>query len=327
MEYGVSLGEFELIARYFRDLGSARKDVVTGVGDDAAVLETPPGMQLVAAVDAMVEAVHFPKTSEPRSIGHRALAVNLSDIAAMGARPAWTLLALTLPKAEEPWLGEFARGFDELAKAHGVSLVGGDTTRGPLTVVVQVLGFVPEGAALLRSGGRPGDVLCVTGTPGDAAAGLALEEKFAGSAAPDGAYLRARFLYPQPRCELGELLRGHATACIDVSDGLAADAGKLAAASGCGVRIDLDALPLSAPLVRTVGEARARVLALEGGDDYELLFTVTPSHFEAFERALPARRHGWRRIGELLEAPGVATAVAGAVTQFSSTGYDHFRGG
>ncbi len=323
----MALGEFELIARYFRDLGVRRKDVLTRIGDDAAVLEAPPGRQLVAAVDSLVEDVHFLPGSPARSVGHRALAVNLSDIAAMGARPAWTLLALTLPKAEEAWLEDFAHGFGELAQAHGIELVGGDTTRGPLTVTVQVLGFVPEGAALLRSGGKPGDVLCVTGTPGDAAAGLALEAKFAGSEAPDGAYLRARFLYPQPRCELGELLRGHATACIDVSDGLAADAGKLAAASGCGVRIEVGALPLSEPLLRSVGEARATALALEGGEDYELLFTVTPSHFEAFARALPAQRHGWRRIGELCAAPGIFTAHAGAVTQFSPAGYDHFRGG
>lgn len=321
----MALGEFELIDRYFRDLGVRRSDVAIGIGDDAAVLETPAGARLVAAVDSIVEGVHFLPGSPPRSIGHRALAVNLSDLAAMGARPAWALLALTLPRADETWLEEFARGFGELARAHGVALVGGDTTRGPLTVSVQVLGFVPDRAALLRSGGKPGDLLCVTGTPGDAAGGLELERQHATTA--DALYLRDRFLYPRPRCGLGELLRGHASACIDVSDGLAADAGKLAAASGCGVRIDVEALPLSEALIRTFGKDRARAFSLEGGEDCELLFTVSRSQFDAFERALPAQRHGWRRIGELCAAPGVHTALAGAVTQFSSSGYDHFRGG
>lgn len=320
----MALGEFELIARYFRDLGSSRADVVTGVGDDAAVLETPAGARLVAAVDSIIEGVHFLPGSPARSIGHRALAVNLSDIAAMGARPAWALLALTLPQADAAWLEEFAQGFGALAGAHGVALVGGDTTRGPLTVSVQVLGFVPDGAALLRSGGKPGDVLCVTGRPGDAAGGLELEKQRA--ATPDALQLRERFLYPRPRCELGERLRGHASACIDVSDGLAADAGKLASASGCGVRIDIGALPFSDALIRTFGEDRARTLALEGGDDYELLFTVTPSHLAELVRALPPQRHGWCRIGTLCETPGVFTALAGAVTQFSPSGYDHFRG-
>jgi thiamine-monophosphate kinase len=321
----VALGEFELIDRYFRDLGARRADVATGIGDDAAVLETPAGTRLVAAVDSIVEGVHFLAGSPARSIGHRALAVNLSDIAAMGARPAWALLALTLPRADEAWLEAFAQGFGELARTHGVALVGGDTTRGPLSVSVQVLGFVPDGAALLRSGGRPGDVLCVTGTPGDAAAGLELEKQRATT--PDATCLRERFLFPQPRCELGELLRAHASACIDVSDGLAADAGKLASASGCGAKIDLAELPLSEALVRAFGHERARAFSLEGGEDYELLFTVSPARFDAFQRAVPGKRHGWRRIGELCAAPGVFTALAGAVTQFSPSGWDHFRRG
>jgi thiamine-monophosphate kinase len=323
----MALGEFELITRYFRDLGARRLDVYTGVGDDAAVLAPPAGTHLVAAVDTLVEGVHFVASSPARSVGHRALAVNLSDLAAMGARPAWALLALTLPRADEAWLDEFARGFGELAKAHRVALVGGDTTRGPLTVSVQVLGFVQGGAALLRSGGKPGDVLCVSGTPGDSAGGLAVEQGRAHGSGADADHLRQRFLYPQPRCDLGEQLHGHASACIDVSDGLAADAGKLAAASGCGARIDVEALPLSPALVRTFGEEAARTLALTGGEDFELLFTVAPAQFEAFERALPPQRQGWRRIGQLCDSPGVFTALAGAVTQFSHGGYDHFRGG
>ncbi|HKZ73772.1 MAG TPA: thiamine-phosphate kinase [Steroidobacteraceae bacterium] len=321
------LGELALIERYFRAIGARRADVACGVGDDAALLVPAAGLQLVAALDTLVDGVHFPHGSPPASVGHRALAVNLSDLAAMGADPAWALLGLTLPSADESWIAAFARGFDVLARDHGVALVGGDMTRGPLTVSVQVMGFVPPGEALLRSGGRAGDVLCVTGTAGDAAAGLALEQGRASASGGDAEFLRARFLYPTPRCASGVRLRGFASACIDISDGLAADAGKLAAASGCGVRLELGELPLSAPLVRVFGGERARALALSGGDDYELLFTVPPARLAALERALPAADGGWRRIGELCESMGVFTVDRGVVTQFSHGGYDHFATG
>src|SRR6185503_11515595 len=241
----VSLSEFELIDRYFRGCGAKRADVHLGIGDDAALLECPAGAQLVAAVDTLVAGVHFPHDSPPASVGHRALAVNLSDLAAMGARPAWALLALTLPRADESWLSEFAAGMAALARAHDIALVGGDTTSGPLCITVQALGHVPRSAALLRSGGGAGDALFVSGTPGDAAAGLAIEQGRLAAAGAAAAHLRERFLYPAPRVALGERLRGYASACIDVSDGLLGDAGKLARASGCGVEINYDAVPLS----------------------------------------------------------------------------------
>src|SRR5215472_16941657 len=231
------LGEFALIDRYFRALGAARGDVAIGVGDDAALLRVPEGAELVAATDTLVGGVHFPPQSTPASIGHRALAVNLSDLAAMGARPAWALLALTLPEADEQWLTEFAAGFGALARAHDVALIGGGTTRGPLTVTVQLLGHVPHGRALTRAGGRPGDVLFVSGSPGDAGAGLAIEQGRLAAPADAAPYLRERFLLPAPRVALGERLRGYARACIDVSDGLLGDAGKLASASGSGAEI------------------------------------------------------------------------------------------
>ncbi len=231
----MALSESALIERYFRACGAQRADVIAGVGDDAARLTSPGDLELVAATDTLVAGVHFPLTSPASSIGHRALAVNLSDLAAMGARPAWALLALTLPAADEAWLGEFAAGLASLARAHDVALVGGDTTRGPLCVTVTLLGHVPPGAALRRSGARAGDALFVSGTPGDAAAGLALEQGRLRASAAGHAYLRERFLLPTPRMALGERLRAHASGCIDVSDGLLADAGKLAAASGVGV--------------------------------------------------------------------------------------------
>ena len=172
----MALSEFVLIERYFRNCGAQRSDVTVGVGDDAALLTPPTGCELVAATDTLVAGVHFPHDSPAASVGHRALAVNLSDLAAMGARPAWALLALTLPEADEAWLGEFAAGLGALARAHEVALVGGDTTRGPLTVSVQLLGHVPRGSALTRAGGHAGDALFVSGTVGDAGAGLALEQ-------------------------------------------------------------------------------------------------------------------------------------------------------
>ncbi len=318
------LTEFELIERYFRDCGAARSDVIAGVGDDAALLAVPPDIELVAATDTLVAGVHFPEGSSAASIGHRALAVNLSDLAAMGARPSWALLALTIPEAEEAWLAEFAAGLGTLARAHRIALVGGDTTRGPLTVTVQLLGTVPRGDALRRSGGHAGDALFVSGTPGDAAAGLALEQGRL-SAPPEAlTYLRERFLLPTPRMALGERLRGYASACIDVSDGLLGDAGKLAQASHAGVEISFAELPLSEPLVRAVGEEQARTLALTGGDDYELLFTVHPGKVAAMLTDLPPERWGYTRIGALRPAPGAEVLRDGTVMQFSHSGYQHF---
>lgn len=312
---GVALGEFALIDRYFRDRGAQRADVRLGVGDDGALLRLPPGEDLVAVSDTLVDGVHFPSGSDPRSVGHRALAVNLSDIAAMGGTPRWALLSLTLPSVDEAWLEAFAAGFGDLALGHGVALVGGDTTRGPLTIGVQVLGSVPAGQGLRRSGARAGDALFVSGTPGDAAAGLAsLMGRSEGTDDPtDAAAFEARFLFPTPRVALGQALLPLASACIDVSDGLVGDLGKLAAASGCAAVLDVDALPSTAP----------RHCVLHGGDDYELLFTVRPARVAAVA-ALP----GVTRIGEMRAGDGVTLREAGRETAAASAagpaGYDHF---
>ncbi len=281
------------LERYFRGPAEAlrrqRGDVALGIGDDAALLQVPPGMQLVAALDTLVEGRHFPAGTPPESLGHRALAVNLSDLAAMGAEPAWFLLSLTMPEARVDFLEDLSRGLLNLAQEHRVALVGGDTTSGPLSVSVQALGLVQPGTALQRNAARPGDLLFVSGTPGDAAAGLALEM---GSppgrevAAAQQQWLRRRFLFPTPRLALGQALRGLASACIDVSDGLAADAGKLAQASGLRARIDVERLPISAALQARLGIAAVRA-ALTGGDDYELCFTVAPSRWMKSRRGWP----------------------------------------
>ncbi len=319
------LSEFALIDRYFRKTGAMRADVHLGVGDDAALLQSPPGAQLVAAMDTLVEGVHFPHGSPPASIGHRVLAVNLSDIAAMGARPAWALLALTLPRIDEGWLEEFTAGLGALARAHDVALVGGDTTSGPLSVTIQIMGHVAKSTALLRSGGRPGDHVFVSGSPGDAAAGLAIEQSRLPASCDPVGYLRKWFLYPSPRLALGECLRGYATACIDVSDGLLGDAGKLAQASGCGLEIAFRDLPISEELLNAVGEQRARELALTGGDDYELCFTVPPSEVDRLRHNLPPERWGYCCIGTLRPTLGSVVKDQGNVIEFSHSGYDHFR--
>lgn len=320
----MALSESELITRYFRTCGAQRRDVALGVGDDAALLECPPGMQLVAATDTLVAGVHFPTSVPAAAIGHRALAVNLSDLAAMGARPAWALLALTLPAADEAWLAQFAAGFGNLARAHEVALAGGDTTRGPLTITVQLLGHVPHGRALTRAGGRAGDLLFVSGTPGDAGAGLAIEQGRLAAPPQAAPYLRERFLLPTPRVALGQRLRDYARACIDVSDGLLGDAAKLAAASGVGLEIFCGELPLSAPLLQTLGPDAARELALTAGDDYELVFAVDPARAAELERELPAAQWNYRQIGVLRAAPGAVLTRDGTVMEFSHSGYQHF---
>jgi thiamine-monophosphate kinase len=325
------LGEFDLIDRYFRVPALAstavRADVTLGIGDDAAVVTLPPGQQLVAALDTLVEGRHFLAGTSAQSLGHRALAVNLSDLAAMGATPLWYLLALTLPRVDEAFLLGFSQGLHQLAGLHDIVLIGGDTTAGPLSVSVQVLGKVSPGQALLRSGARIGDLLYVTGTPGDAAAGLQLERGLAADLACSAAQqleLRQRFLFPAPRIALGRALVGIASACIDVSDGLAGDALKLATASGCGVQLHIDKLPLSASLLAFKGPLVARELALAGGDDYELCFAIPPARQAALEDSLINVKCAASCIGSLVGDPGLQLLERGKPVQLQHSGFDHF---
>lgn len=321
----MSLGEFQLIEKFFSRPGGRRSDVVLGVGDDAAIVRVPPGEELVVAADTIVSGVHFPPDLPPEFIGYRALAVNLSDMAAMGATPAWCTLSLTLPAADEDWLESFSRGFLNLAAEQGVALIGGDTTSGPLTIAVQILGLAPQGAAIRRSGASVGDAIFVSGCVGDAAAGLALIQGRA--TAPNTAdleYLQQRFSRPTPRVALGLALRGIASAAIDVSDGLHADLGKLVAASGTGARLDLDALPLSEGLLRTAGPGQALEYALAGGDDYELCFTVPQDKVAQLDRLRETPTLAHRRIGVIEAAPGVRGYQSGQAVRIETMGYDHF---
>ena len=321
------MGEFELIDRFFAKLGAARPDVLLGVGDDAALLVPPPNEAVALCVDTLVEGVHFPADLDAADVGWRALAVNLSDLAAMGAKPAWATLALTLPRldeAMEDWLEAFSSGFGALAKQQGVALVGGDTTRGPLTITVQAAGFVPAGQALLRSGARAGDLVYVTGWPGDAAAGLELlQGKRQSASRADRSTLETRFRRPEPRVAVGQKLRGLATACIDVSDGLAQDLGRLAAASGVGARVRVSELPRSRALHALADDAVAMRFTLGGGDDYELLFTLPPVRAETL-RATLAGSVPCHCIGEIVATPGVR-CLDREMREVKVAGWDHFR--
>lgn len=294
-----------------------------GIGDDAAVLRLEPGWDLVVATDSIAEGTHFPAGIPARAIGHRCLAVNLSDLAAMAAEPLWFSLALSLPAAEPPWMEEFAAGLFAVADRFAVVLIGGDTVRGPLSATVTVQGRVRPGAAVTRSGAQTGDGIWVTGTPGDAVAGRLLPDDAAQISATVRDRLRQRFLYPEPRLREGLALGALATAMLDVSDGLDDDIGKLMLASGRGAELDAGLLPLSAELRAAAGD-RAIEHALTGGDDYELCFTV-PVQAEARLRAVAAE---WAvpvtRIGTVVAEPGVRWRYQGRALQVPDTTFRHF---
>lgn len=312
------LNEFEIIRRFFKREGRpTRSDVRLGIDDDGAVLCIPPGTDLVSAIDTMVEGRHFPVGTPPQDIGWKALAVNLSDLAAMGAEPAWFTLALTVPRGDETWLRGFATGLFELADRYDTALVGGDTTRGPLTVSIAVHGLVPAGAALTRAGAQPGDIVCATGTLGDAA--LALKHVLRGE--PVDTVLARRLSRPEPRVEAGLALRAQANAGIDVSDGLAADLKHVLEASGVGATIQVDELPLSAA-VRALPADEAAILALSGGDDYELCVCIP---HERLAEARAAVSGDLTPIGRIEAQPGLRLACAdGRPFKLEHAGYAHF---
>lgn len=322
------MGEFELIADYF---ARPARRAALGVGDDCALLAPTPGMQLAVSSDMLVEGRHFLPTVDPAALGHKALAVNLSDLAAVGAKPLAFTLALALPVVDAAWLAAFSRGLFALADAHGCELVGGDTTRGPLNICVTVFGEVPAGGALLRSGARAGDDLWVSGTLGDARLAL---EVFCGTLAVPAevfAAARARMERPTPRVALGQALRGIATSAIDVSDGLAGDLGHVLRASGVGATLEADAAAArvaarGAPGMEAFDAATWRSLALAGGDDYELAFTAPAAARAAVEAAGRAAGTPVTRIGRIEAEPGlrIVDAQGAPVTQrFAS--FDHFR--
>jgi thiamine-monophosphate kinase len=320
----VASTESELIERYFNGLGASRADVRLGIGDDAALVQVPPEDELVLTTDSLVEGVHFLAGAPARSLGHRALAINLSDIAAMGASPAWALLSLNLPSAEEAWLREFALGFGALAQRHSVALVGGNLSRGALAITVQLAGLVPRGQGLRRTGAASDDDLYVSGSLGDAAGGLACLRGQLALPASDAQFLLQRFEYPEPRVALGLALRGVASACIDVSDGLYADATRLLKAAGAGARIEIGQLPVSAAL-RAAHGSNAWRAALAGGEDYELCFSAPRARAAAVSAAAAQAGCAVTRIGTLVQSEGIALHSGNSLIQFSPSGFDHFR--
>ncbi|KRE85440.1 thiamine-monophosphate kinase [Rhodanobacter sp. Soil772] len=320
--------EFDLIDLIRQHTAQPRDDVRIGIGDDAAVLAPPPGKELAVAIDTLVEGVHFPPGTAAADIGWKALAVNLSDLAAMGASPAWALLALTLPSADAAFVEGFAEGFAKLAQPHRLALVGGDTTRGPLTISVAVHGFVPPGQALARAGARVGDAVLVTGTLGDAAAGLhALQHpprEDDGRAGLRG-FLIERLNRPTPRLAVGTALRGQATACVDVSDGLLADLGHICTASGVAAEIEAALLPRSSALLELYDDTTALHFALSGGDDYELCFTVPAARLAEVQAGLARLGCGATKIGRIVEGEGVRVHAAdGAWLATDRPGWEHF---
>jgi thiamine-monophosphate kinase len=318
-----SLGEFDLISRYF---ARPVRRAALGVGDDCALLPAPAaGEQLAVSSDMLVEGRHFLPDCDPEALGHKALAVNLSDLAAVGAQPLAFTLALALPQADPDWLDAFARGLFALADAHAIELVGGDTTRGPRNLCLTVLGTVPQGQALLRSAARAGDDLWVSGTVGDAR--LALGHRLGEWTLPaeDRAATFARMDRPAPRVALGLALRGVAHAAIDVSDGLLADLGHVLQRSGVGATVDADACPASAAL-RAQPLQRRRLCQLAGGDDYELLFTAAPAMRDAVESAARRAATAVTRIGRITAQPGLRLVdSSGQVLDNVYAGFDHFR--
>ena len=317
--------EFSLIAQFFSACGAAGADTLLGVGDDCALLAPPAGEVLAVTTDTLLAAVHFPPDSPAQLIAQRALAVNLSDMAAMGATPRWFQLALTMPNANKDWLAEFSVGLNAMACQFNCALVGGDTTRGPLTISITLMGTVPSGQALKRSGARPGDTIYATGSLGDGAGALAVLEGKLSASAEDAAYLRERFWRPQARVAQGLAIRSFASSAIDISDGLIADLGHIAKASQVGAVVDVDKLPLSQSLCRAASPERRLNWALSGGDDYELCFTVAADEVAQCQRLIDEGGLTATPIGQIIEGQGVRCVdKQGIPFEITGSGYQHF---
>lgn len=310
--------EFELIRQIQQQATVSGSGVVLGIGDDAAVLEVPFGKHLVAATDTLNAGTHFPVETDPFDIGYKCLAVNLSDLASMGAVPHWALLSLSLPEADQQWVQSFTRGLMSLAQAHGVSLVGGDTTSGPMSISLTALGSVSPGLQMQRNGAKPGDLVVVSGTVGGAAYALGQLQK--------GQMVEEQHLLdrPEPRVELGQFLAGHANACIDISDGLLADLGHILDASTCAAKLEVDKLPYSEALSKVDAGTRHRY-QLSGGDDYELLFTIPVASRDKIAQWCRQLNISLSVIGEVLEGSGIQCIQSnGEPYSIEYAGFEHF---
>jgi thiamine-monophosphate kinase len=327
----MSLGEFDLIRRYFKDINKTSKDcsVNVGIGDDAAILDVKTGYQLAVTTDTLVSGIHFFEDVCPYRLGYKSLAVNLSDLAAMGAEPKWVSLAITLPDVDKEWLKAFSQGFFDLAAKHNVSLVGGDTTKGPLSITVSAKGLVRHGKALLRSGAKPGDLVCVSGVLGDGGVGLDCKLKKLKLDKPR--IFTDALELTEPRNHLGLLLSDYASSCIDISDGLIQDLQHIVDASSCSVEIDIEKLPLSIAMCHevncnTITHKQAVQYAVAGGDDYELLFTINADNYQQF--CLKNHGESFTVIGQVLEndaEEAIKFTKAGQKINLQLSGWDHFK--
>jgi len=321
------MSEFDIITRYFSTQSTHRPDVLTGIGDDAAIVKPLAGYELAITTDTLVKGIHFPESTLPYDIGYKSLAVNLSDLAAMGAKPAFVTLALTLPKKDTDFIQSFCHGFFTLANRYDVQLIGGDLTHGPLSITIQAMGYTLPEQAILRSGAKPHDLIYVTGTLGDA--GLALQHLQQGMTI-QSAYqheIIKRLLRPEPQIAIGLSLTSLATAAIDISDGLAADLNHILKASGVGARINVDKLPLSQGLTHTLTADKAIALALTAGDDYELCFTVPAQKQIELEKRLSnlTCNYKYTCIGEITANPGLTLHYNNGNHYHGPVlGYEHF---
>lgn len=317
--------EFAIIKHYFAEQAKHRSDVVCGIGDDAAIVKLPPDKELAITTDTLVAGVHFPETTLPYDIGYKALAVNLSDLAAMGASPAWVTLALTLPEANQAWLRAFCDGFFTLANRFQIQLIGGDLTRGPLSITVTAMGSLPANQALLRSTAKPTDLIYVSGCLGDAGLALKFLQQDIKLNAEAQHFVLERLHRPEPRIALGTALLSLASAAIDISDGFAADLTHILDESGVGACVNIDKLPLSQALTQAVPPAEAIALALSAGDDYELCFTIPQAKRKTAEKVLSSFPCAYTCVGEITQQRGLRLCHQdGSAYHDTIMGYQHF---
>ena len=316
--------EFELIKQFFTEQAVKRKDVLLGIGDDCAVVTSTENQNVVVTTDTLVAGVHFPLGTSPKAIGHKAVAVNLSDIAAMGAEPSWISLAITLPDVNDEWLAEFCEGAFELCEYYNVQLIGGDTTQGPLSITITAQGLTPEGKYLSRSGAKSGDWLYVTGDLGDAALALLHLKDNVLTENEVIEQVQKKLDFPKPRVLAGQALREYASSAIDISDGLLADLGHICQASNVGANIVVDSIPMSEALKSSLLFDDAIQLALNGGDDYELLFTVSEDKKVGLETALSQTTAVITCIGQINASQTISTTLNNKPVPIISSGFQHF---
>lgn len=315
--------EFEIIERYLA-IDGKRKDVVKGVGDDCALLKVPRGQRLAVSMDTLVAGVHFMADSNAADIAHKAVAVNLSDLSAAGAEPAWLTMSITMPEFDQEWLESFHHGLKRIVEFFGVQIIGGDTCRGPLSITIQAHGFVPEAVFHQRSTAQAGELICVTGELGDAALGLKVAQSELSVPPAVASQLLKKYYTPYPRIAAGIALRGRATSVIDISDGLLADVNHISLQSGVGALLRQERIPLSKAAMAIEDEELRMQAALSGGDDYELCFTVKEDELESTRQALETVGTDCIPIGRLTGKPGVRMLHHKEEVSLTHFGYQHF---